>query len=307
MGSIQFAHEKLLDSLSLLNSALSARCRQLWAILCSSSLREPVCPQELVADLDHSSFSPQGHFLLRALCKRLQALPRGWDETTCLQRQQELLGCQWYGSVPTPGCTLPLLAWLLPWGFGVGTILDEGNGLPALHETGKFNHYSELGAKPCTSGCGPQNRCGQIDRISSSDSGRSGWRLGRLEPCLSAVVSSPGVQRRAETRPASQRLCPKVLGIARTVSLLPPSRVLVNLPPSLLVGSPRVDLPIPNCAEFFRLVNSELVSMEPSYHESPRVLGHDLWSLGPSEQRTGTSLCRVLPQAPLEEHLTPSL
>lgn len=60
-----------------------------------------------------------------------------------------------------------------------------------------------------------------------------------------------------------------MLEVARTVSLLPPSRVLVNLPPSLLVGSPQLDLPIPDCAEFFRLVNSELVGIKPSYHESP--------------------------------------
>ncbi|XP_055992254.1 Fanconi anemia group A protein [Sorex fumeus] len=91
--------------------------------------------QEMVADLDQgrvpalSSSPPQGHFLLRAFCRRLQALPGGWDGAARLRRQQELVVCQW---------------------------------------------------------------------------------------------------------------------------------VLVSLPPTLLVGSPQEDLPVPDCAEFFHLVNSEL-------------------------------------------------
>lgn len=37
-------------------------------------------------------------------------------------------------------------------------------------------------------------------------------------------------------------------------------RILLALPPSVLVGSPRAEQPAaPNCDEFFHLVNSELV------------------------------------------------
>ncbi|XP_055001179.1 Fanconi anemia group A protein isoform X1 [Sorex araneus] len=103
--------------------------------------------QEMVADLDRgpvpalSSSPPQGHSLLQAFCRRLQALPGGWDEAACLRRQQELVVCQW---------------------------------------------------------------------------------------------------------------------------------VLVSLPPSLLVSSPQADLPIPDCAEFFHLVNSELRNI--CSHEG--ALGH---------------------------------
>lgn len=47
-------------------------------------------------------------------------------------------------------------------------------------------------------------------------------------------------------------------------------RVLLRLPPSVLVGSPQAGQPIsPNCEEFFNLVNSELVCANtpgwPSY------------------------------------------
>lgn len=41
---------------------------------------------------------------------------------------------------------------------------------------------------------------------------------------------------------------------------LPPRSILLGLPPSVLVGSPRLEqLAAPDCDDFFHLVNSELV------------------------------------------------
>lgn len=53
--------------------------------------------QEMVVDLEQGPAAPhgppasRGHFLFRIFRRRLQALPRGWDVASRLQRQRELL------------------------------------------------------------------------------------------------------------------------------------------------------------------------------------------------------------------------
>lgn len=52
----------------------------------------------------------------------------------------------------------------------------------------------------------------------------------------------------------------KLVGCATTADTLFPARILLGLPPSVLVGSPQASQPAaPDCTEFFWLVNSELV------------------------------------------------
>ncbi|XP_029058948.1 Fanconi anemia group A protein isoform X3 [Monodon monoceros] len=55
--------------------------------------------QEMAADLEQGPAplghaAPRGHFLFGVFCRRLQALARGWDVASRLQRQQELLMCK---------------------------------------------------------------------------------------------------------------------------------------------------------------------------------------------------------------------
>ncbi|XP_059856171.1 Fanconi anemia group A protein isoform X1 [Delphinus delphis] len=55
--------------------------------------------QEMAAGLEQGPArlghaAPQGHFLFGVFCRRLQALARGWDVASRLQRQQELLMCK---------------------------------------------------------------------------------------------------------------------------------------------------------------------------------------------------------------------
>nr|XP_058901869.1 Fanconi anemia group A protein isoform X3 [Kogia breviceps] len=55
--------------------------------------------QEMAADLEQGPAplghaAPRGHFLFGVFCRRLQALARGWDVASRLQRQRELLTCK---------------------------------------------------------------------------------------------------------------------------------------------------------------------------------------------------------------------
>ncbi|XP_036690666.1 Fanconi anemia group A protein isoform X4 [Balaenoptera musculus] len=55
--------------------------------------------QEMAADLEQGPAplghaAPRGHFLFGVFCRRLQALARGWDVASRLQRQRELLMCK---------------------------------------------------------------------------------------------------------------------------------------------------------------------------------------------------------------------
>ncbi|XP_028333815.1 Fanconi anemia group A protein isoform X6 [Physeter macrocephalus] len=55
--------------------------------------------QEMAADLEQGPAplghaAPRGHFLFGVFCRRLQALARGWDAASRLQRQRELLMCK---------------------------------------------------------------------------------------------------------------------------------------------------------------------------------------------------------------------
>lgn len=52
------------------------------------------------------------------------------------------------------------------------------------------------------------------------------------------------------------------LGCAITTDAFLFARILLGLPPSILVGSPQCKQPAtPDCTEFFHLVNSELVGV----------------------------------------------
>lgn len=77
-------------------------------------------------------------------------------------------------------------------------------------------------------------------------------------------------------------------------------RILLVLPPSVLIGSPRVEQPTaPDCNEFFRLVNSELVGAGcvASVHGRSHLVTEG-WSLKIPERVCGhielSALARVL-------------